>query len=53
MQYPLNDAAQAQVKAAQQRAQPLDVLLLDDANNPGKKMSVEIFRARAEKLCAD
>ncbi|OMQ24395.1 YebY family protein [Serratia oryzae] len=53
MQYPLNDAAQAQVKAGQQRAQPLDVILLDDAHNPGKKMSVEVFRTRAEKLCAE
>ena len=53
MQYPLNDAALAQVKAGQQRAQPLEMILLDDASNPGKKMSVEIFRTRAEKLCVD
>ncbi|AHG22154.1 hypothetical protein Z042_22890 [Chania multitudinisentens RB-25] len=53
MQYPLNDAAQVQVKTGQQRAQPLDVILLDDINNPGQKMSVEVFRARAEKLCVD
>ncbi|MFI8415665.1 YebY family protein [Serratia sp. NPDC078593] len=52
MQYPLNEVAQEQVKMGQQRAQPLDVILLDDANNPGKKMSVDPFRARAEKLCA-
>ncbi|TQI80949.1 uncharacterized protein DUF2511 [Serratia fonticola] len=53
MQYPLNDAAQEQVKAGQQRAQPLDVILLDDAEHPGQKMSVQPFRERAEKLCAD
>jgi hypothetical protein len=53
MQYPLNEAAEAQVKAGQQRAQSLDVLLLDDANHPGQKMSVQPFRERAEKLCAD
>lgn len=53
MQYPLNEAAQEQVKAGQQRAQPLNVILLDDANNSGKKMSVQLFRERAEKLCAD
>jgi len=53
MQYPLNAAAEAQVKAGQQRAQPLDVILLDDAANPGHKMSVEPYRERAEKLCAN
>ncbi|QPS88968.1 YebY family protein [Serratia plymuthica] len=53
MQYPLNAAAEAQVKAGQQRAQPLDVILLDDAANPGKKMSIEPYRERAEKLCAN
>lgn len=53
MQYPLNEAAEAQVKAGQQRAQSLDVILLDDANNPGHKMSVQPFRERAEKLCAN
>lgn len=52
MQYPLNDIAQAQVAAGQQRAQPLATVLLDDANHPGEKMSVEPFRARAQTLCA-
>jgi hypothetical protein len=51
MQYPLNDIAAEQVKAGQQRAQSLDVILLDDANNPGHKMDVTPFRERAEKLC--
>jgi len=35
MQYPLNEASQAQVKAGQQDAQSLDVILLDDTTNPG------------------
>ncbi len=53
MQYPLNAAAEAQVKAGQQRAQPLDVILLDDTANPGHKMNVDAYRERAEKLCAN
>ena len=36
MQYPLNDAAEQQVKKAIS-AQPLEVLLLDDPAEPGKK----------------
>ncbi|MNL86506.1 hypothetical protein D3C87_2152380 [compost metagenome] len=51
MQYPLNDVAAQQVEAGQQRAESLDVILLDDANNPGHKMDVTLFRERAEKLC--
>ncbi|MFC0225636.1 YebY family protein [Serratia aquatilis] len=53
MQYPLNKVAEEQVKAGQQRAQPLKVILLDDANNPGQKMSVQPFVERATKLCSD
>ncbi|MGQ8774433.1 YebY family protein [Serratia sp. NA_112.1] len=53
MQYPLNETAEEQVKTGRQRAQPLDVILLDDAANPGHKMSVEPYRERAEKLCAN
>ena len=52
MQYPLNDAAEQQVKKGHQRAQPLEVLLLDDPAEPGK-MSPAPFIERAEKLCAD
>ena len=53
MQYPLNDAAEQQVKKGHQRAQPLEVLLLDDPAEPGKNMSLAPFIERAEKLCAD
>ncbi|WON75727.1 YebY family protein [Serratia sp. UGAL515B_01] len=53
MQYPLNKVAEQQVKAGQQRAQPLQVILLDDVNNPGQKMSVQPFLERATKLCVD
>ncbi|HBH6891723.1 YebY family protein [Serratia marcescens] len=53
MQYPLNTAAEQQVKKGHQRAQPLEVLLLDDPAEPGKKMSLAPFIERAEKLCAD
>ena len=49
---PLNDAAEQQVKKGHQRAQPLEVLLLDDPAEPGK-MSLAPFIERAEKLCAD
>lgn len=51
MQYPLNDVAQQQVETGQQRAQPLTVILLDDSDHPGQKMSVEPFRQRAQQLC--
>lgn len=53
MQYPLNKVAEEQVKASQQRAQPLKMILLDDPNNPGQKMSVQPFVERAAKLCLD
>lgn len=53
MQYPLNQAAEAQVKSGQQRAQPLEVILQDDAANPGYKMSLAPFIERAGKLCAE
>ena len=53
MQYPLNEVAQEQVKAGQQRAQPLEMILLDDPEHPGQKMNVQPFRERAQKLCVD
>lgn len=53
MQYPLNQAAEAQVKSGQQRAQPLEVILLGDAANPGNKMSLAPFLERANKLCTE
>lgn len=50
-QYPLNDVAQAQVKARQVQAVPLEKILLDDPKNPGQKMSLAPFIAKAESLC--
>ncbi len=50
-QYPLNDVAQKQVKAHQVQAVPLEKILLDDPQNPGQKMSLTPFIAKAETLC--
>lgn len=51
MQYPLNAAAQRQLEAGNTRWQPLSVILLDDPQHPGHKMSVEPFIQRAKALC--
>ncbi|CQI87684.1 putative periplasmic or exported protein [Yersinia rohdei] len=50
-QYPLNDIATEQMKAGYVLAKPLDVLLLDDSEQPGVKMSLEPFQQRAMTLC--
>ncbi|GBU13212.1 hypothetical protein AwEntero_18130 [Enterobacterales bacterium] len=50
-QYPLNDVAKEQVKARQVQAVPLEKILLDDPKNPGQKMSIAPFIAKAESLC--
>lgn len=50
-QYPLNDIAIEQMKAGHVLAKPLDVLLLDDSENPSQKMSLEPFVQRALTLC--
>ncbi|WP_145525899.1 YebY family protein [Yersinia rohdei] len=50
-QYPLNDIATEQMKAGHVLAKPLDVLLLDDSEQPGVKMSLEPFQQRAMTLC--
>ncbi|MGC6386630.1 YebY family protein [Ewingella sp. S1.OA.A_B6] len=50
-QYPLNDVARAQVKAGQVQAVPLEKILLDDPKNPGQKMNISPFIAKAETLC--
>jgi len=50
-QYPLNDVAKEQVKARQVQAVPLEKILLDDPKNPGHKMSLAPFIAKAESLC--
>ncbi|MFA3779252.1 YebY family protein [Yersinia sp. 1652 StPb PI] len=50
-QYPLNDIATEQMKSGLVLAKPLDILLLDDSNNPGQKMSLVPFQQRAMSLC--
>ncbi len=51
VQYPLNDIVTEQMKSGHVLAKPLDVLLLNDSNNPGQKMSLEPFQQRAMALC--
>ncbi|MGP2542745.1 YebY family protein [Yersinia sp. 2541 StPb PI] len=50
-QYPLNDIATEQMKSGLVLAKPLDILLLDDSNNPGQKMSLAPFQQHAMSLC--
>ncbi|CFQ59379.1 putative periplasmic or exported protein [Yersinia frederiksenii] len=50
-QYPLNDIATEQMKSGHVLAKPLDILLLDDSQKPGQKMSLEPFQQRAMILC--
>ena len=50
-QYPLNDVAKEQVKNHQVQAVPLEKIWLDDPQNPGQKMSLAPFIAKAESLC--
>ncbi len=51
VQYPLNDTATEQMKSGHVLAKPLDVLLLDDKDRAGQKMSLEPFQQRAMTLC--
>lgn len=51
MQYPLNGVAWDQVQQGEVNAQPLNLILLDDPNNPGQKKSIEPYLTRAEQLC--
>ncbi|MGK2889228.1 MAG: YebY family protein [Candidatus Malihini olakiniferum] len=53
MQYPLNVAAQTQMKSGQVNAQPIDIIWLDDPNEPGKKKDLQPFIERGEQLCAN
>lgn len=53
MQYPLNAAAQTQMKSGQVNAQPIDVIWLDDPDAPGKKKDLQPFIERGEQLCAN
>lgn len=52
MQYPLNEAAEAQILSGMTRGEPVSTILSDDPSVPGKKMSLEPFIARAQKLCS-
>ena len=51
VQYPLNDIASKQVAAGKTRAQTIDVILADDPQHPGQKMSLAPFIERAQTLC--
>ncbi|MBJ3813700.1 DUF2511 domain-containing protein [Shimwellia pseudoproteus] len=51
VQYPLNEEAQKQVDSGKTRAQPIAVILADDPQHPGHKMSLAPFIERAKTLC--
>ncbi len=51
MQYPINDEAMAQVRSGKTTGQSIDVLLVDDPDNPGQKKSLKPFIEKAKTLC--
>ncbi len=51
VQYPLNAKATSEMVAGQVKAVPIETILLDDPANPGQKMSIAPFAARAQQLC--
>lgn len=51
VQYPLNAAAEQEVKEKKTNAQPLSIIQIDDPQRPGEKMSLAPFIEKAEKLC--
>lgn len=51
VQYPLNPAAEQEVKEGKTTAQPISVIQIDDPQHPGQKMSLAPFIERAGKLC--
>ena len=51
VQSPLNDTAKQQVASGKSNGQPISVIQIDDPANPGQKMSLAPFIARAETLC--
>ena len=51
VQYPLNAAAEQEVKEKKTNAQPLSVIQIVDPQRPGEKMSLAPFIEKAEKLC--
>ncbi|MGK2960122.1 MAG: YebY family protein [Candidatus Malihini olakiniferum] len=53
MQYPLNAAAQTQMKSGQVNAQPIDIIWLGDPSQPNSKKDLQPFIERGEQLCAN
>ncbi|MBS6438476.1 MULTISPECIES: YebY family protein [Pantoea] len=51
MQYPLNDKAEARVKAGQVKAQPISVIQAEDKAHPGQMMSLQPIIERTQALC--
>ncbi len=51
VQYPLNAAAEQEVKEGKTNAQPISVIQVDDPAHAGQKMSLVPFIERADKLC--
>ncbi|PIJ51464.1 hypothetical protein BL250_05415 [Erwinia sp. OLTSP20] len=51
LEYPLNDKAEAMMKAGQVQAKPISVIQLDDPANPGQKKDLQPFIERAQRLC--
>jgi len=51
LQYPLNEKASEMMLSRQVKAEPIEIIQIDDPKNPGQKMSLTPFIERAEKLC--
>lgn len=51
VQYPLNEVAEAEVKAGKTQAQPIAKIQLDDPQQPGQKMSLAAVQQKAMTLC--
>ncbi|MDU6412694.1 MAG: YebY family protein [Yersiniaceae bacterium] len=51
VQYPLNDVAEAEVKAGKVNAKPISIIQLDDPQQPGQKMSLAAVQQKALTLC--
>lgn len=51
MQYPLNNSAIQQMQRGEVKAEPINVIQLDDIHNPNKKMDLSYFVDRAQQLC--
>lgn len=51
MQYPLNEKAEARVRAGQVKAQSISVIQADDKAHPGQMMSLQPIIERTSTLC--